>query len=99
MNTKRFLMIAALVALSMNLFALVVTTTSIPAKVQAKTNISSLIPGNEPAVRMQSGAIQLSDSNAPDFRLHMKPAENERKAEECIKEDSAPPRRRGGCIQ
>src|SRR5262245_45307606 len=99
MNTKRFLMIAALVALSVSLFALVAATISMPARVQAKTNISSLIPVNEPAVRMQSGAIQLSDSNAPDFRPHPKPALKQDRAAECMEEDSDQPRRWGGCIQ
>jgi len=99
MNTKRFLIVATLVALAMIIFSLVTMTKSTPAKAQARNNTSSVNLVSEPAVRMQSGAIQSSDGNAPDFRPHTKTAPNQDRAPECISENNFQPRRWGGCFQ
>jgi hypothetical protein len=79
------------------------TTHSAAVTEQAQPGVvanAKLMIADEPAVRMQSGAIELSDGNYPDFRPHMKPALKQGVAFECISaEENAQPRRWGGCIQ
>ena len=99
MNIKRFLIIAVSAVLSVSLLALVITTKSTPvkAKVQADVSISSFV--NEPAVRMQSGPIQYSDNNAPDFKLRAVIPSKLDTDTGCISDENARPRRYGGCVE
>ena len=99
MNTKRFLLILMLVALSVSLLALFTTTEFRPVKAQVQPNVSTSVLVHEPAIRMQSGAIQFTDSNAPDFRPHTNTSLKHGIAAECIAEENARPRRYGGCVQ
>ena len=99
MNTKRFLVITAVVALSVSLFALIATTKSTPAKAQIQAEASRLILVNEPMVRMQSGAIQFTDSNHPDFNPHAKVFLKQRTTSDCMSDENNTPRRQSGCIQ
>ena len=99
MNTKRFLVIAVVAALSVGLFALVATTKSTPVEAQVQVEASRLILVNEPMVRMQSGAIQFTDSNQPDFKPHAKVFLKQRTTSDCISDENNTPRRQSGYIQ
>ena len=96
---KRFLIIVALVALSISLFSLFVTTNSKPAKAKIQADISSSIFVNEPAVRMQSGLILFSDSNAPDFSPHAVTPPKPNTDSGCISDEFVSLRRYGGCVE
>jgi hypothetical protein len=102
MNTKFLLTTVVLVALLAGFITYAVTSQSAPVTEQAQPGVvanAKLIIADEPAVRMQSGAIQSSDGNSPDFRPHTKPALKQGVTTECISEENAHPRRWGGCIQ
>ena len=99
MNTKRFLVITAVVALSVSLLALIATTKSTPAKAQVQVEASKLTLVNEPAIRMQSGAIQFTDSNRPDFKPHAKVFLKQRTTSGCMSGENNTPRRQSECIQ
>lgn len=99
MNTKRILVIAVLVALSVGVLSLVTTTKSAPAKAQVQANQFRLVLVNEPAIRMQSGVIQFSDSNSPDFSPHIDSSEKPDHDTGCIPDENATPRRFSGCVE
>jgi hypothetical protein len=98
MNTKRFLLIALLVALAVSMFPLAASTKSTPLKAAVQAEVPRLILVSEPAVRMQSGEIWNSDSNFPDFRPHAVNTSQVNGEDFCISDENARPRRYGGCV-
>jgi hypothetical protein len=102
MNIKRFLtMLVVLVTLLAGFLASLGSSRSSSAVAQEQqvSAPGSRLVANEPAVRMWSGAIQYSDNNYPDFRLHITVPSKQGVAAECMSEENANPRRWGGCIQ
>lgn len=102
MNVKRFLTILiVLVTLLAGFFA--ASRSSKPSSAVAQEQKigapGSILAVNEPTVRMWSGAIQFTDNNYPDLRPHTTLPLKPGVSTECMSEESANPRRWGGCIQ
>ena len=99
MKIKYFLIVVELVVIAASIFTVLGRVNSISAKAQPETNVSRPLFLNEPAVEMQSGEIQSSDNNSPDFRPHSAPVLMQHVASECISEENIQPRRWSGCLE
>ena len=102
MNTKFLLTTVGLVALLAGFVTYAVTTQSAPVTEQAQPGVvanAKLIIADEPAVRLKSGAIQLSDGNYPDFRPHVMTFPKTEIDTGCMSDENTAPRRYGGCVE
>lgn len=99
MKKNRLVAIAAFVVLLASLLAVLPMKSPLPAKAQVQANAIKVNFASEPAIRMQSGEIHFSDSNAPDFKPHVVKHPKYHVNAGCISVEDSKQRRYGGCVE